>query len=468
MAQFKVKKGPLFGVLVVVLAFVGLYLARKNGMLGASPVASAEVSESGMPAAALATSNTPPPALVAASVRFCGSNTIGTELAPALAESFLSTKGAQGIRKTPGSVAGNSQVSGVLTGDSQPFTVDIQSAGTTTAFQEMAGGRCDIAMASREASPEERSSLGGGLVEHVLGLDGIAVVVNQSNPVQKLWLSQVSGLFSGSMLNWATVGGIGSVEVVSYDEKSGTYDTFRKLVLGGSSVVPSAKRFSSSSDLIAAVSTNPAAVGFTSLSSARGVKVLAIGDPGAEPLIPTPWTVVRESYALTRRLYLYTHSKHTRPSADSLVVYALSNAGQGVVSRVGFVDLSIKAEPPTVCPACPPNYVQTTYGSQRLSVDFRFVTGRSELDSRALKDSERVAEFAKSSKILLIGFADNSGAQQSNQKLSLERAEKVKQELARQGLANITTQGMGSLMPTASNDTEEGRQKNRRVEVWIQ
>lgn len=444
--------------LAVGLSVFGLYQARKSGLLGPpSPAASAEpVPEAPPGAPAAAPAAVPAPAPGSSVVHLCGSNTIGAELAPALAEDYLTSLGAKDVRRE--SSAGVVIVSGLGS------SVEIKSAGTSTAFQELSAFRCDVAMASREATPAELASL-PGLGEHVIGLDGIAVVVAQSSQVSSITTPQLASAFSGAVRDWSSLGGVGPLDVVSYDEKSGTYDTFRKLVLDGGQFAPSARKFSASSDVVRAVSASPGAIGYTSLSSARGVKVLAVGEPGVAPVVPTAWTVGRESYALTRRLYLYD-----RPNGpgSALVAFALSNPGQSVVSRIGFVDLAIRAEPPVPCPSCPPAYVQSTYGLQRLSVDFRFQNGRADLDSRGLVDVERVGRFVRpGATVQLIGFADNSGDPAANQRLSLERAERVKAELVRRGVSKTTTSGMGSLMPAASNATPDGKQRNRRVEVWV-
>ena len=64
---------------------------------------------------------------------------------------------------------------------------------------------------------------------------------------------------------------------------------------------------------------------------------------------------------------------------------------------------------------------------------------------------------------------DNTGSDAINQPLSENRAAAVKDFLVSKGVASkrITTQGLGSKSPVATNDTEAGRTQNRRVEVGI-
>ena len=66
------------------------------------------------------------------------------------------------------------------------------------------------------------------------------------------------------------------------------------------------------------------------------------------------------------------------------------------------------------------------------------------------------------------GHTDSDGSDEYNQVLSEKRANSVKNFLASQGVtAEITTKGYGESKPVASNDTAEGKQKNRRVEIII-
>ena len=67
------------------------------------------------------------------------------------------------------------------------------------------------------------------------------------------------------------------------------------------------------------------------------------------------------------------------------------------------------------------------------------------------------------------GHTDNVGGDAFNQTLSEQRAQSVRQYLIDQGLdaGTITAQGFGKTMPVADNNTAEGRQKNRRVEIIV-
>jgi outer membrane protein OmpA-like peptidoglycan-associated protein len=100
-----------------------------------------------------------------------------------------------------------------------------------------------------------------------------------------------------------------------------------------------------------------------------------------------------------------------------------------------------------------------------------------DFDSSALRDEARqnLTEFAESmeefeeTKILVVGHTDAQGSEEYNQKLSDRRAESATSHLVDRGVdpSRLTSVGRGETEPVASNDTEEGRQQNRRVEVAI-
>jgi outer membrane protein OmpA-like peptidoglycan-associated protein len=104
--------------------------------------------------------------------------------------------------------------------------------------------------------------------------------------------------------------------------------------------------------------------------------------------------------------------------------------------------------------------------------DVLFDTNKSELRSGAQYTIDKLAAFLaeySTRNVLIEGFTDSTGTVEYNQRLSERRAEAVKSVLAARGIDSrrLMTRGYGIEFPVASNDTAEGRQRNRRVEVII-
>ena len=103
----------------------------------------------------------------------------------------------------------------------------------------------------------------------------------------------------------------------------------------------------------------------------------------------------------------------------------------------------------------------------------RFKTGSSDITDANIKILSSLANYLilnDSEKIILVGHTDASGSLKNNIMLSKERAESVKNLFVAQFNVNpdqIATNGVGFLAPIASNETEKGRDQNRRVEVII-
>lgn len=415
-------------------------------------------------------------------LRLHGSNTIGAKLAPALAQSFM-----QEIRKAPKveTVPGNANEVRVkaIYGDRVEI-IEIQAHGSTTGFEGLAGKKCDIAMSSRKiktAEVEQLKALGDMTAitnEHVIALDGVAVIVNKSNSLQKLEAQKLADIFTGKISDWSAVQEkAGPVTIYSRDEKSGTFDTFKSIVLGKSDLKANAQLFESNPELSDKVAMDPAGIGFTSLPNIRNAKGLAIAEQGAGAIFPNFFTVATEDYPLSRRLYLYTETNPSQPLVREFVEYVHSRSGQMLVKDLGFVDLNIKSFVAEGIDSASlkdgglaRKYAETVHDAERLSLNFRFKNNLAVLDNRGMRDLDRMIDYLKETtgkKIILAGFADNSGDYEYNRTLALERAETVAQELRSRGIAISTVLSAGEELPVASNTTDQGKEKNRRVEVWV-
>lgn len=442
-----------------------------------------------------ATSTAPDPAAAATKVatktkvlfRIAGSNTLGSQLVPALAEAYLKNQGAATVGRVVGASPVDVSVQGQMP-DGSTQTIDIAAHGSSTGFAGLAGSTADIAMASRRITLAEVTQLAalGDLTsaasEHVVGLDGLAVIVHKSNPVAALTKDQLAKIFTGTTRDWSQLGAValgksGPIAVFARDEKSGTYDSFKHMVLDPGKLAPSAQRFEDSGQLSDAVANEPGGIGFIGLPYVRNAKPLRVGDKGAVALLPNRFTVATEDYVLSRRLYLYSAAAPGNPNVTKFIEFAKGNNGQTIVAQQGFIEQTVRAQDDASKSATsdtdqPAQYQQATANATRLSLNFRFRTGSKELDNKAIPDLDRVVTFLADMRtapgsVMLFGFADSRGPADSNLKLSKERAQAVAAEFTARGIAPALVTGFGAAMPVASNDNAEGQERNRRVEIWV-
>jgi outer membrane protein OmpA-like peptidoglycan-associated protein len=103
-----------------------------------------------------------------------------------------------------------------------------------------------------------------------------------------------------------------------------------------------------------------------------------------------------------------------------------------------------------------------------MDLNFRFLSNGTSLDNKALADIRRTLAAFKENNIRsaeVLGFADSKGDPRRNQELSEQRAAVVAAELSKYGI-DARVAGFSYAMPVGDNATQEGRDKNRRVEVW--
>ena len=119
--------------------------------------------------------------------------------------------------------------------------------------------------------------------------------------------------------------------------------------------------------------------------------------------------------------------------------------------------------------------LRATRGGQGMQMsldDLAFAPGQSELRVEAGDSLAKVTEFVRQdpSKLIRIeGHTDSTGSANANQVLSQKRAEAVRDALQRAGVdpSRMTAVGVGAEQPVASNETTEGRAKNRRVDIIL-
>jgi phosphate transport system substrate-binding protein len=368
-----------------------------------------------------------------------------------------------------------------MPGKSKPEAISIVANGSKNAFVALKGGTADIGMASRQINDAEVKSLSPinmklPTTEIVIGMDGIAIVVNQANPVRSLTRQQVAQIFRGEVTNWSEFGGANQpIAMYGRNKDSGTWSTFVEDVLGNKkeSYSTSVVQKSNGEEIAATVAKEPGGVGYVSIAQIKGVNPLALSDgQGTQALTPGPFTVATDDYILSRRLYLYLAKQSD--IATEFTTFVQSPEGQNVVKQVGFVQQVGDFETVVVPSTAPQAYKDIAAGRKRMTLNFRFETNSDRLENKALTDLARaVRGLAKVGikDVYLLGFADSVGSYDVNMKLSIKRAQVVADRLEIDGIHSEVA-GFSYEMPLAVDKDPSGKplpaqqKKNRRVELW--
>ncbi|WP_338576867.1 phosphate ABC transporter substrate-binding/OmpA family protein [Pseudomonas canadensis] len=413
-------------------------------------------------------------------LRIQGSNTIGAALGPALVKGLMEQQGLQAVHSEPAEGANEQRVIG-KTRQGKTVIIEVAAHGSSTGFAALKKATADLAASSRPIKDSELVDLEplGDLkspeAEQVIAIDGLAIILHPQNPLKTLNTEQLAQIFNGEVSTWEALGGVGGlIHLYARDDQSGTYDTFNDLVLRlrGKPLAPGAKRFESSEQLSDAVSQDPQGIGFIGLPYIRQAKAVAIVDGDSQPMLPLNSLIATEDYPLSRRLLFYLPPLSRNPWAKALVDFSQSSKGQAIVAANGFIAQQVQAMAVEPRASMPDDYQAIARDAQRLTVNFRFEEGSASLDSKARQDLQRVVAYLKShnkldKQVTLVGFGDAKNDPQRAALLSRLRAMAVRRELVKNGVVLRDIRGFGAQMPVAANTADEGRIKNRRVEVWV-
>jgi phosphate transport system substrate-binding protein len=221
-------------------------------------------------------------------------------------------------------------------------SVLVSGLGSSAGIEAVQNGTADIATSSRALSDAEKDY---GLDTTVVAYDGIAVIVNDDNPVTNLTLDELRDIYAGVITNWSEVGGPNlDIQVVNRDEASGTREAFKTLVMRGTSFDRSAAVLPGTGQVRDVVSRTPGAIGYISIGfvsssfTTATVKSLSIDGVAA-----TEDNVENGTYPIARDLYFFTKGK---PSdlAQEYINLVLSSEMAQTVRDAGYIPASIMDE----------------------------------------------------------------------------------------------------------------------------
>lgn len=260
------------------------------------------------------------------------SSTAGTSASEASSAEASATEELSGTLSMNGSTSMEKvikAVNGAFMEKNKGVTVNLNLTGSGTGIQEASEGKCDIGNSSRKLKDEEAEKLDATVV----GLDGIALVVNPANKLEDITLEDLAKVYSGEITNWKELGGDDkSIVVIGREDGSGTRDGFESIVMGDKEP-KYAQELESTGSVINAVATTDGAIGYASLANVdETVKALKIG--GIEA---TEENVKSGAYEVQRPFICATLKGSDNKLVKAYLDFILSEEGQALVLAQGAV-----------------------------------------------------------------------------------------------------------------------------------
>lgn len=220
------------------------------------------------------------------------------------------------------------------------MNVEVQGTGSSAGIRAAKDGTSMIGMSSRNVKSSEITA---NTDKIIIARDGIAVAVNNANPIKDLTKAQIAKIYRGETENWKEVGGEDKpIVVVTRDTASGTRGAFEDILglkrqINGmkvSAITATAQVGNGNGMVKTIVANNIFAIGYISLGSVdASLKAVAV-----EGVAATDANIVADKYMIARPFLLLVKNDVAKQAGD-FISYVLSDAGQKIVSTQGYISV---------------------------------------------------------------------------------------------------------------------------------
>jgi phosphate transport system substrate-binding protein len=219
-------------------------------------------------------------------------------------------------------------------------TIQVTGGGSGVGITALINGTTDICNSSRPMKQTEIEKLKARYntlgVQIPCAKDGITIFLNEANKVQELTIKQLSDIYQGKIKNWKELGGTDSeIRLYGRENSSGTYTYFHDEVVKAD-YAASVQTLPGTAAVVNAVKKDVSGIGYGGAAYAVGVKHAKVKkDANSPAFLPTPESIAKGEYPITRYLYMYLRS---RPTGDTkkYIDWILSTEGQAIVTEVGY------------------------------------------------------------------------------------------------------------------------------------
>jgi phosphate transport system substrate-binding protein len=238
----------------------------------------------------------------------------------------------------------------------QTVDIEVSGGGSGVGIAALIKGTIDIATSSRDMKAEEKAlakkNTGKETKELIVGYDALAIYVHKDNPLTEITNEQLTAIFAegGKVTRWSDLGvklpsGQDTIVRISRQSSSGTYEFFREHVLDKKDFKLGSRDMNGSKEVVELVATTPSAIGYSGLgyNEPGKVKMLKVAAKAGQPAVaPSVAATLSKEYPIARALLLYTLGEPTGAVKEYLH-WIMSDAGQSVVERTGYVPLPASA-----------------------------------------------------------------------------------------------------------------------------
>ena len=237
-----------------------------------------------------------------------GSDTLGAKMIPQIAEAYKDIN--------------------------EDVSFEIAAEGSSTGIAAIIDGTADIGMSSRDPKDKEmtKALAKGVLIKTItVAKDGIAVIVNESNPMNNISIEELEMVFASDVIDWsAIIPQTGRISAYTRNTSSGTYAVFQKMAMNSRDYGDTTQKMPGNEQIATEVASNPNGIGYVGLAyiNTPGVKVLTVD--GELPR--------STEYPLARPLYYIVNGNEVlEEDVKRFIEFTFSDEGQDVVEAVHFL-----------------------------------------------------------------------------------------------------------------------------------
>lgn len=233
--------------------------------------------------------------------------------------------------------------------------IAVLGGGSGTGISAIINQTCDLANHSREWTQKEIDLAWQKGIKprfFVIAVDGLGIIVNEKNPIDKLTMTELGAIYRGEIKNWKAVGGPDkAISLYGRQSNSGTYVFMQEHVLGNKNYSTDMKEMNGNAQIIEGILQDEGGIGYVGVGYLydkdgkirKGLKVINIAkDAKSAAFSPLDKAAVdKGDYPVARPLYQATNGKPS-PAVAAFIAFEISPEGQKIVEREGFFTIGVR------------------------------------------------------------------------------------------------------------------------------